>query len=96
MHPIVERLQSGQRWWAAEVAIRLIGGLFLLLAAFSAWVLQGWMQAMPRAAALPAPCTPAELGLAVVAFVSLVAALAFLIEGAGLFRFVPYPRLRLF
>ena len=96
MHPIIERLQSGERWRAADVATRLIGGLFLLLAAYSAWVLRGWMQGMPRSSALLAACTPSELGLAVVAFVSLVAALAFLIEGAGLFRLVPYPRRRLF
>lgn len=91
MGTLLERLQSGQRWWAAELGLRALAGalLALALACFRHLELRvaGAAGAAPR---------PAEFAAAALAFAGTVAGLALLIEGPGLFRLVPYPRRRLF
>lgn len=96
MHAIIKRLQSGQRWWAAEVAARLLALIPLSLAGLCARLLQRCVQRQPRAPTLPDPCTPSQFLLVAAGFAVLVGGLALMIEGPGLFRLVPYPRRRLF
>ena len=86
MHKIRYRLQSDERWWAAEVVLRLVGlALLGICAAFGRIVV--------RLAGQPPPHqgTPAEFAIAALAFVCLTSGLALLFEGPGLFRLLPMP-----
>ena len=83
----LDRLRRGERWWAAEIALRLAG--LAMLASFYRVVLiaHNWVIAAPRH----------SVGLAIFALcaVSMTlfsAGLGFLFEGPGLFRMVPIPR----
>ena len=86
MRKIRHRLESGERWWAAEVVLRLTG--LALLGACTAFG-----RVVVRLAGHPPPhqATPAEFAVAALAFVCLTSGLALLFEGPGLFRLLPMP-----
>ena len=86
MRKIRHRLESGERWWAAEFVLRTLG--VALLGAFAAlWrVVVRMVGHMP-----PHQGTPAEFAVAALAFVCLTSGLALLFEGPGLFRLLPMP-----
>lgn len=91
MRALSERLQSGQRWWAAELGLRALAVTLLAIAVTCFRHLE-----LRFAGAAGFKPGLAEFGVAVIAFAATVAGLALLIEGPGLFRLVPYPRRRLF
>lgn len=91
MHAVMRRLQSGERWWAAEVAFRLAGLVLLELDAISFRRLEQWVTRPPAHAA-----TGPEFALSCLVVVFFSSALACLIEGPGLFRLIPHQRRRLF
>jgi len=86
MPTILERLASGQRWWAAELVLRPAGLCCLAAAVALAFLVH-------RRIIAPPPHDPAPLDfltcLGAVILLSLGLALA--IEGPGLFRRVPRP-----
>ena len=86
MGRIMRRLETGERWWAAEIALRSFGLALLGLCAASAL----WLY---RSAHQP-PLHDArafEYGAALVAFMSWSLGGALLVEGAGLFKLIPVP-----
>lgn len=86
MRKIRHRLESDERWWAAEVVLRLIGlALLGACAAFGRVVLRLVGHSPPHQG------TPAEFAVAALAFVCLTSGLALLFEGPGLFRLLPMP-----
>ena len=86
MHEIGKRLESGERWWAAEFVFRVLG--MALLGVFAAL----WRVVVRLVGQAPAhQGTPLELAVAALAFVCLTSGLALLIEGPGLFRLLPMP-----
>ena len=91
MHAAIRRLQDGQRWWAAECAFRIFGLILIALILVCFRRLEHSFTAPPHHQP-----TLAEFALATVGVVLGSTGLAFLIEGPGLFRLVPYPRRRLF
>jgi hypothetical protein len=86
MGRIMHRLESGERWWAAEIALRSIGLATLVLCAAAALWLYRSMHQPPRHEA-----RALEYGAALVAFLSWSLGWAFLVEGPGLFKLVPVP-----
>jgi hypothetical protein len=77
------RLESGERWWAAECVLRAIGGALLALsAAMAAWLHRTLPSAHSQAAGFAA---------AALAVTCLSLGLALLFEGPGLFRLLPVP-----
>lgn len=91
MKAIIKRMERGERVWAAELVLRL-SGLALLGACrlAVAWLLRAVRTAPPHQA------TPAEVAVAMVAFVCLTTGLALLFEGPGLLRLLPRPPRALF
>lgn len=86
MVSIIRRLETGERWWAAEIVLRLAGlALLGVCAAAGLWVF--------RLANLPPPHqgTPLEFAGAAIAVVALSPGLALALEGPRLFRPVPLP-----
>jgi hypothetical protein len=86
MSKIMRRLESGERWWTAEIALRSFGLVLLGFCAFAAM----WLYRSVHA-------SPAHV---IAAFHYLVAALVFLswslgwcflVEGPGLFKLIPVP-----
>jgi hypothetical protein len=86
MGRIMHRLESGERWWAAEFVLRTLGLALLGLCALSAL----WLY---RSTHLPPPHDgrPLEYLAALVAFLSWSLGWAFLMEGPGLFKLIPVP-----
>lgn len=91
MRQMMDRLQSGERWWAAEILFR-----FLALALF--WLAALCGRGLEHRVTLPPPhqASPAEFAIAAAGVVLGAGGLACLIEGPGLLRIVPLPRRRLF
>jgi hypothetical protein len=92
MRAILRRLESGQRWWAAEAVLRGLG-LAMLVAALAAgnWVCRS-VQHLPTH-----PVTAFEFAGATSAVIGLSLGSAFTFEGPGLFRAIPVrPRARVF
>ena len=86
MGRIMRRLESGERWWAAEIALRSFGlGLLCLCAASALWLYRSAHQPPPHGARV------LEYGAALTAFMSWSLGCAFLVEGPGLFKLVPLP-----
>jgi hypothetical protein len=83
---ILNRMQQGERVWAAEVALRLAGLALLETCRLAAL----WLLRMTRVTP-PHECTPAEFAVAAVGFVCLTTGLALLLSGPGLFRLQPRP-----
>lgn len=86
MGRIMRRLESGERWWAAEIVFRSFGLILLGLCAASAlWLYRSAHQPpLHDARAL-------EYGAALTAFMSWSLGWAFLVEGPGLFKLIPLP-----
>ena len=83
MTTIRERLETGERWWAAECVLRA-GGLGLL-------ALAGWLATSLRGRLVTAGVRPAQFLLGLLAVVLLAAAMALVCEGPGLFRRMSKP-----
>lgn len=87
MSLILERLRSGNRWWAAELVTRTAG--IILIATF-------WrtLQTAHRWVVMPPPhhATGPEFAICALGFILLTTGLAFSIEGPGLLRLVPIPK----
>lgn len=81
-----DRLGKGQRWWAAEILLRL-GGLVLLGACYGAALLAHRLITTPP----PHQATLAEFALCLGVYLSLSGGLALSLVGPGLFRHVPIP-----
>jgi len=91
MRAAIRRLQDGQRWWGAEVAFRVFALILIAVVLICFHRLEHSFADQPRHEP-----TVAEFALGTVGVVLGSTGLAFLIEGPGLFRLVPYPRRRLF
>jgi len=91
MRAVMRRLPSGERWWAAEVVVRVMALVCFGLAALCLVHLEHSFDRLPVHE--PSLADFAVSGAGVVLF---SAGSAFLIEGPGLFRLVPNPRRRLF
>ncbi len=86
MGRIMRRLETGERWWAAEIALRSFGLVLLGLCAMSAlWLHRSAHQPPPHEA------RALEYGAALTAFMSWSLGWAFLVEGPGLFKLIPVP-----
>jgi predicted small integral membrane protein len=86
MGKIMRRLESGERWWAAEIAFRLLGLVLLALCGGAAlWLF--------RSVHLPPPheARPLEYLGALLAFLSWSLGWACFVEGPGLFKLIPVP-----
>lgn len=83
---IVQRLQSAERWLAADLAIRGLGCVLLGLCALAAWWLYRMVQRPPAH-----PATLGELATGAGAVISWACGWALLGEGQGLFRLVAVP-----
>ncbi len=86
MGRIMRRLESGERWWAAEIVIRSAGlGLLALCAVAALWLC--------RSVHLPPPHEPRlrDYGAALAAFLGWSLGWACLVEGPGLFKLIPVP-----
>lgn len=87
MRAVMRRLRSGERWWAAEFAFRLLALASFGLAVFCLVQLERSVDRPPAHEA-----GLAEFAMSGVGVVLFSAGIACLIEGPGLFREVPYPR----
>lgn len=86
MKAIWGRLQDGERWWAAEIGVRLTGIALLVVCVTASW----WLyRTVP--AATGQPRTALDFATATSAVVSFSLGSAFTIEGPALFRSVPMP-----
>lgn len=86
MTRIMRRLESGERWWAAEIVLRFFGLVFLgLCAAAALWLYQSLHQ--------PPPHAPKTLDYVAALVVVLGWSLgwSFLVEGPGLFQLIEVP-----
>ncbi len=86
MREIGKKLESGERWWGAEVVLRS-AGMLLLVASSALWRIVVRLVGL----APPHQGTPFEFAIAALAFVSLTSGLALAIEGPSLFRLLPMP-----
>jgi hypothetical protein len=86
VHAILRRLESGERCWCAECALRGLGAALLGVCATASW----WLH---RTINQPASHVPGTFDLAVAALgvTALGLGLAFTFEGPGLFRLIPAP-----
>jgi len=86
MGKIRRRLESGERWWAAEIVFRLIGlGLLALCAAAALWLYRSAHHPPPHAFSL------AEVLAALVAIIAWSLGWCFLVEGPALFKLIDVP-----
>lgn len=86
MGRIMRRLESGERWWAAEIVLRAFGlGLLGLCAASALWLLRLVHQPPPHEA------RSAEDLAALLVCVGWSLGWCFLAEGPGLFKLVDLP-----
>jgi hypothetical protein len=86
MGRIMRRLESGERWWTAEIALRSFGLVLLGLCALSSLWLYGSVHTPPHHAANALEYLAALLA---VLFWSL--GCAFFAEGPGLFKLIDVP-----
>lgn len=82
----LERLRSGERWWAAEFVLRSLG-LVLLRGCYKLALLAHRMTTTPP----PHQATLGELAICAATFLALTGGLALTFFGAGLFQDVPIP-----
>lgn len=86
MGMILNRLQSGERWWPAEVTLRGLGlGLLGLCAEVVTWLARVLHHVPPHAT------RPVELLAAGGAFLACSCGVALLVEGPALFALVDLP-----
>ncbi|MDF7774076.1 hypothetical protein P1X14_02355 [Sphingomonas sp. AOB5] len=81
----LQRIGTGERWWAAEIAVRSAGMALLGGCLASAAALHRSLQQPSH------PLTTPEFALAALAVLGWWFGWAALIEGPGLFRLVPVP-----
>jgi len=82
----MRRLESGERWWTAEIVLRSLGiGLLTFCALAAHWLYVSAHQPPPHQA------RALEYGAALVAFLSWSLGWALLVEGPGLFKLIPVP-----
>ncbi len=86
MRAVMRRLESQERWWAAEIGVRLIGLALLGIAAANSWLLRRFVLSLPAHGA-----TAGEFALAAAAVAAFTLGCAFTAEGPGLFRLLPVP-----
>lgn len=86
MRQIMRRLESGERWWAAEIIFRATGVALLALCSFAALWLYRSVRQLP-----PHDGRALEYGAALVAFLSWSLGWSCLVEGPGLFKLIPVP-----
>jgi hypothetical protein len=86
MSAIMRRLESGERWWAAEAALRFFGLAMLALGAAAVIWLYGSVQQPPRHEA-----SASELFASLVAVSGWCLGWPFLVVGQGLFKLVRVP-----
>lgn len=86
MANVKSRLESGEKWWGAEIVLRSFG-LFLLglCSRQVSWLSTALHQPMIHGA------RPMEVVVAAAIFLSGSIGFALLLEGAGLFRLVDLP-----
>ncbi|WP_336979913.1 hypothetical protein [Altererythrobacter fulvus] len=87
MHAIIRRLESGERWRAADFGLRLFGLALLGLCALASLWLFHCANRPPAHEA-----TAAELVVGLVAVESWCVGSCLLASGQGLFKLVPLPR----
>jgi hypothetical protein len=86
---ILRRLESGERWWAAEIILRAFGLAMLgLCVAVSVWLYGAVHQPPPHEAG------PLEFLAALVSVTGWSLGWSFLAVGPGLFKLVPVRRRR--
>lgn len=86
MRAILRRLESGERWWLAELVLRTLGGVALGLCMMAAIAVYRSVGLAPAH-----PATLAEFGLSGIAVLLWATGWALLVDGPGLFRLVPVP-----
>ncbi len=86
MNEIMHRLESGERWWPAEIALRSLGAALLALCLAAALWLYRSYQSPPAQGPRPSECMAA-----IAAFLGWSLGWAFLVEGPRLFKLVPLP-----
>ncbi len=86
MGRILRRLESGERWWAAEIALRSLGLALLGLCAAAAF----WLSDDVRQPQYHEP-TPLDFAAALLVFLGWSLGGALLVVGPGLFKLVPVP-----
>lgn len=87
MKTLIRRLESGKRWWAADIALRLIGLLLLGLCALAVTWLYRSVHQLPQHDA-----NARELFAGLVAVQGWCCGTSLLAAGQGLFELVPVPR----
>lgn len=83
---IMRRLESGERWWAAEIVLRSFGLALLGLCAAASWWLYRLVHQPP-----PHEARPLEMAVALVVVLGWSLGWSFLVVGPGLFKLVPVP-----
>lgn len=86
MGRIMRRLESDERWWAAEILFRIVGLMLLALCSCAALWLYRSVHLLPAH-----NIRVFEYGAALIAFVSWSLGWSFLVEGPGLFKLMPVP-----
>lgn len=86
MGRMMRRLESGERWWAAEIALRSFGLALLGLCAASVIWLYRLVHQPP-----PHDPRPLEFLAALIVFLSWSLGWSFLVEGPGLFKLIELP-----
>ena len=86
MSQYLERLRQGDRWWPAEVVLRLIGAGLLGLSYRAALLVHTLVRVRP-----PHSATPAEFALGAAIYLSLTGGLSLAFAGPALLRHVPIP-----
>lgn len=84
---VIRRLETGERWWAAELVIRLVGLALLGICAVACLRLDRMVHQPPRHDA-----SPLEGLVAALAYLSFSAGWALALVGPALFRLVPLPK----
>ncbi len=82
----LRRIERGERWWAAEAALRGVGLLLLVLCALAVWRLH-----LSMTRPVPHAARPLDYPLAASAVVCWWFGWAFAAEGPALFKLVPLP-----
>jgi hypothetical protein len=86
MGRIMRRLESGERWWAAEIALRSFGLALLALCAGSVLCLYRMVHQPP-----PHEARPLEFFAALIAVLGWSLGWSFLVEGPALFKLIEVP-----
>lgn len=86
MSQYLERLRQGDRWWPAEVVLRLAGAALLGLSYRIVLLLHALVRVRP-----PHSASPAEFALGAVVYLTLSGGLSLAFAGPALLRQVPIP-----